>query len=116
VYDLVTNMYSTVLQAYIDEVLKYWSIFYWDLPHIRSQQCLWEEGLRAVDHALWTTPKAIHTELIPYKLVFKARMGKSVESDLIRFQVGTIVIMTCTSYVILFILVHSLIDNNRTIV
>ncbi|XP_064381874.1 cilia- and flagella-associated protein 46-like [Halichondria panicea] len=66
-YELVTRMYSIVFQAHIDK-------------------CCWEEGLTLVEEALWSTPKPIHPHLVPFKLVFKSRMGKSVTSDFIRFQ------------------------------
>lgn len=47
----------------------------------------WEKGLQALDDALWAMPKVISQQLFKYKLIFKSRMGKSVESDMTKFQV-----------------------------
>lgn len=52
-----------------------------------SQQS-WEEGLRAVEHAMGLMPKSLQRDLVHYKLIFKSRLGRSVESDMIKFQVS----------------------------
>lgn len=35
-------------------------------------------------------PKAIGQQLTSHKLLFKSRMGKNVEGDMIKFQVGSV--------------------------
>ena len=78
---------------------------------IQSLQGEWEEGLKAVEEALWVTPRTIHRymclsytyilrwkctfclfvgrHLAQHKLVFKSKMKRDVDGDMIRFQVHT---------------------------
>lgn len=36
---------------------------------------------------MWAMPKGLHHNLLEYKIIFKSRLGRSVESDMIKFQV-----------------------------
>ncbi len=49
---------------------------------------MWEEGLHVVEWAMSTMPKALQHDLVHFKLIFKSRLGHSVESDMIHFQVS----------------------------
>ena len=46
-----------------------------------------------MEDALWVTPRSLHRHLAEYKLIFKSRMGKNVQGDMIRFQVEPIFII-----------------------
>lgn len=62
-------------------------IFSFFLTIIVQFQRDWEKGLQTVDDAIWAMPKVISQHLFKYKLIFKSRMGKSVDSDMTKFQV-----------------------------
>ncbi len=51
----------------------------------------WELGLKVVEEAISTLPKATSHHLIQHKLMFKSRMGKSVEGDVMIFSVSLFV-------------------------
>ena len=51
-------------------------------------QCKWKLGLKVVEEAMLTLPKAASHHLIKHKLTFKSRMGKNVEGDIIMFSVS----------------------------
>lgn len=51
-------------------------------------QKAWEEGLKAVDRAIWVMPRAIYRDLVQYKLIFKCRLGRGVESEMVKVQVS----------------------------
>jgi tetratricopeptide (TPR) repeat protein len=61
-------MYNIVFQVYIDKGE-------------------WEEGLKAIEEAMSVTPRTIHRDLAEHKLVFRSKMGRNVDSDMVRFQV-----------------------------
>eukprot|EP00731_Ephydatia_muelleri_P020306 Em0013g33a len=72
-HDLQVAMYGLVFEMYFD-------------------QALWKEGLKAVEEAMQHTPKDIHRHLMQYKLVFKSKVGRSVDAEFVHFQVSTTVI------------------------
>ena len=37
---------------------------------------------------MWIMPKGVSRQLAQHKLLFKSRMGKNVEGDMVRFQVS----------------------------
>ena len=37
---------------------------------------------------MWAMPTALHHELVDFKVIFKSRLGRSVEADMIKFQVN----------------------------
>ena len=47
----------------------------------------WEDGLKAVEAAIGAMPKELYHNLLHYKIIFKSRLGRGVESDMIKFQV-----------------------------
>lgn len=53
-----------------------------------SLQEAWEDGLKAVEEAMWMMPKSMQRNLARYKLIFKSRLSRSIESDMIWFQVS----------------------------
>ena len=60
------------------------------LSGILKFQRKWELGLKIVEEATLTLPKATSHHLIKHKLMFKSRMGKSVEGDIMIFSVSFI--------------------------
>lgn len=48
----------------------------------------WERGLKVAEEAMLTLPKATGHHLIQHKLMFKSRLGKSVEGDIMMFGVS----------------------------
>lgn len=50
----------------------------------------WELGLKVVEDAMLTMPKAISHHLIKHKLMFKSRLGKNMEGDIMMFSVSCI--------------------------
>lgn len=41
-----------------------------------------------MEYAVRVMPRALQRDLIHYKIIFKSRLGRSVESDMIKFQVS----------------------------
>ena len=41
-----------------------------------------------MEKAFSVMPKFLHRYLVHYRLIFKSRLGRSVESDMIKVQVG----------------------------
>ena len=54
--------------------------------------------MRVVEWAMWAMPKALHQDLVHFRLIFKSRQGGSVESDMIRFQVSPTNLI-CTRFI-----------------
>lgn len=43
--------------------------------------------MKAVELTMGLMPKDLQRDLVRYKIIFKSRLGRSVESDMIKFQV-----------------------------
>ena len=41
-----------------------------------------------MEKAIQRMPKSFYLDLLRYKMIFKSRLGRSVVSEMIRFQVG----------------------------
>ena len=85
--NVILAMYGLVFQAFAEKVACCINIInVFDVTFVQFQH-EWEKGLQTLDDALWAMPKVITQHLFKYKLIFKSRMGKSVESDMTKFQV-----------------------------
>ena len=54
---------------------------------LKFQHC-WDLGLQAVEEAMLIMPKEIIHHLFKHKLMFKSKMGKNVEGDILKFSVS----------------------------
>lgn len=66
-YEMLSNMYQILLQVYIDK-------------------CEWEKGLELLDNAIRVSPKQLHRSLYEQKILFKSKMGRNIDGDMIKFQ------------------------------
>lgn len=55
---------------------------------ILLSQYNWKKGLQVVEDAIRVMPKTISRHLFMHKLVFKSRMNKNIEGDMLKFQVN----------------------------
>ena len=100
--NVILAMYGLVFQAFAEKVACYISMSnVFDITFVQFQH-EWEKGLQTFDDALWAMPKVISHHLFKYKLIFKRRMGKSVESDMTKFQVN-FSLYTCNCLMVLVI-------------
>ncbi|CAI7993280.1 Cilia- and flagella-associated protein 46 [Geodia barretti] len=81
-----SSRHSSGQEDVCEEDLQLNVAFYNILFQIYIDKGEWAEGMKAVEDAMWATPRSIHQCLAEYKLIFKSRMGKDVAADMIRFQ------------------------------
>ena len=74
-------------------------MYFINMSAVLKFQLKWELGLKVVEDAMLTMPKAVSHHLIKHKLMFKSRLGKNMEGDVIMFSVSYIPVICKSIYI-----------------